>query len=258
MAELLFAALEGLRRDKSFGLLELSTWPWRRWCAGAGWTAWLTTAGTAPVTALRVAARTFRAAFATGHAIGMNLLPLLGCKHLAEAEQHAGVGFFEIGAGLGDAVNLLHDLAFVGLIFAHQRLEAQLGFFERGVQIYEGEPVLLKALVHGLALGVGELVLLDDAGLVPPAAMIAVRAHGALHGRTVRAETGATVTGSLCKACAGREERRRQSESQMHSCDLHVFLIPQRRCDAWRLFSESVVFTVCPACVFCFPALRAA
>src|SRR5579863_8876845 len=86
---------------------------WRRRVAGAR--AVRTTAMLAPdhsaaavVTAHHLAAMLFMP--------GLELLPLIGSEHLADLEEHVGIGLLEVGPRLGDLVGLRQDLRLVRVV----------------------------------------------------------------------------------------------------------------------------------------------
>ena len=80
-----------------------------------------------------------------------------------------GVFLFEIGAGLGDAVDGREDLGFVLKVRAGEIGEADLFALEVGVEVGDGGPVGLEDGVHAALLIGREVELFGGAVVVPPA-----------------------------------------------------------------------------------------
>ncbi len=76
------------------------------------------------------------------HPHRLQLLPLLGCEHLAQVEEHARVGLFQIGAGLSDGIDLGEDFGFVRLVGFDHGPEHDFLLFEVGIQIDELQAML--------------------------------------------------------------------------------------------------------------------
>ena len=110
----------------------------------------------------------------------LQLFPLVWREDFAEAEEHPGIGFFEIGARLGDGVDLVEDFVFVQIVGLQKRVQRILFFLQRGIQLLKLRAVLVEDVVHPLLLGVSEVELLRDVGIVPPAAVVSVMFRGRL------------------------------------------------------------------------------
>ena len=135
-------------------------------------------------------------------AVCLQLLPLLRRQLAANGEQEARIRLFELSAGLGDLVDLGQDLAFVGLVFAHHRLEFEFRLLHRGAKVDELLAMLQERFVHSLALCVGQLQLRYELGIVPPLSMIAVRSEGSFKRRPMVSKSRAVAraaTGPLCQ-----------------------------------------------------------
>jgi hypothetical protein len=78
--------------------------------------------------------------------------PLFGGKHSAQAEEHAGVRFFQFCSRLGHVVNLGQDLALVRLIRRKQGLHRHLLFSHSGAKIHQAGTTLLEDCLHSLLL----------------------------------------------------------------------------------------------------------
>jgi hypothetical protein len=100
--------------------------------------------------------------------LGLELRPLVGGEDAADSEEHAGVGFFELGPGAGDVIDLAQDLVGVGRIDGEHGLEQDLLLLDIGFEIDELETALLEDVVHALLLVRGERDLLGDVGILPP------------------------------------------------------------------------------------------
>lgn len=117
---------------------------------------------------------------------GLELLPLFGCKGGADVEEHARIGLLEVGTRLGDFIDLSKDLRLIGLVGGDHGLHEDFLFFEVGVEVDQIEAMLLKDGIHFLLLIAGDVELLGDVGIVPPAAELAV-VKDALHGTALEA-----------------------------------------------------------------------
>src|ERR1035437_5510773 len=131
-------------------------------CAGtagatlsAGTILWIEAALAFAACALAVAARS-------------ELGPLVRGEGGADAEEHFGVGFLEIGAGLGDLIDLGHGLRGVERIGAEHRLKQNLLLLYVGLEVDELEAALLEDAVHLFGLLGCEGEPLDDHGVLPP------------------------------------------------------------------------------------------
>lgn len=114
------------------------------------------------------------------------LLPLLRREGLAKIEQHVRIGLLEVGARLGHGIDLRKDLRFVGLVGFDHGMEQRFLLLEVGIEVDQLEPVLQKDVVHLVLLLIGEVQLLGEMRIVPPATEMAV-VKGALHGRAAEA-----------------------------------------------------------------------
>ena len=116
---------------------------------------------------------------------GLQLLPLVRSEHLPDSEEHAGIGFFKVSAGLCDGIDLAEDLRLVELVGFEHGAKENLLFLKRGVQVDQPKAMLLEDIVHLLLLVVGEADLLGDARIVPPAVL--GDAKGVFHWRSAYA-----------------------------------------------------------------------
>lgn len=74
----------------------------------------------------------------------LELPPLINGKDVADAEYESGIGFFELRAGLRDAVDLGEHSGFVGMIGIKQRSHDRFLPAEAVTQFHQTPPVLLK------------------------------------------------------------------------------------------------------------------
>lgn len=123
-----------------------------------------------------VGAETILVALGAG---SLKTLPLVRSEFGPNGEQEAGVGFFELGARLGDLVDLGKDELLAGLIGAHEGFHGDLSLFDAGVHVDEFFAMLEKDRIHAFALILSEAEFLDHGGIIPPAAGRA-RAESAL------------------------------------------------------------------------------
>src|ERR1039457_1917046 len=93
--------------------------------------------------------------------LGAQLLPLLLREDAADAQQETGIGFFELGAGLRDLVDLSQDFGLVGRVGGHQWLPGDLFPLRIGVEIDQAQAILLEDVIHLFLLVGGEGELLD-------------------------------------------------------------------------------------------------
>jgi hypothetical protein len=94
--------------------------------------------------------------------------PLVGCEDVANSEEHPGICFFELGAGLSGMVDLREDLVGVGLVCSKEWTHELLLLIEVGVQVHQLRAILLKDIVHSLLLVGGQGKFLDEVSVVPP------------------------------------------------------------------------------------------
>lgn len=192
------AALESPARRGKARLLDGAS---RRWSGRLG-------AGTVAEAAFRTRGRRGRllcaahatrtvapgAAGAAGAALGaeaLDLFPLLGGELAADGEQVARVGFFELGAGLGNFVDLGEDFGLVGLLVADERGELKLCFLEIGAEVNEGFAMLEEDGIELLLLRIGKVEAGGDPGVIPPVAHDAVAVEGMFKGGPVTVESPA-------------------------------------------------------------------
>lgn len=148
---------------------------------------------------------------------GLEFGPLVRGENGADAEEHAGMRFFELGAGLSGVVDLREDLIGVRLIGGEHGAHLGLLLFEAGAQVHELRAVLLKDVIHALLLVGGKVQLLDQIRIVPPDAgraeadftpRAAVRIHAAVSRGAGRRGTAVGLLGD----CQGSSECCEQSK----------------------------------------------
>ena len=178
-----------------------------------------------PVVALPASARTTFAPLPLATlllvllAIGLKLLerlPLVRGELGADGEKETRIGFLQLGASGSDLVDLRQNLAFVGLVVAHQGLHLELSLLEVGVEVNQLFTMREQRGVELLALRVGELERVNNLGIVPPAAVIALGAHGLFEGRPVLTKAGAASTTAHAPAGALSQRGRRQQSRNNH------------------------------------------
>lgn len=155
-------------------------------------------------------------------AIGLKLLqrlPLVGCQLGANAEQETRIGFFELSPSGSDLVDLRHNLGFVRLVVAHQGLHLELGLLQIGMEVNQSFAMREHRRVHLLALGVSELERINDLGVVPPAAVVALGAHRLFKGRAVlsKARSHAATAAHASAGALGQCGRRQQNRCNRHA-----------------------------------------
>lgn len=95
---------------------------------------------------------------------------LVGVHLFANLQEHVGVDFLELGAGLGDAVDLGEEGRFVGLRRCGERCHPRLDLLEGLEASRESRSILLKDRVHARLLVGTELEASGEAVVIPPAA----------------------------------------------------------------------------------------
>jgi len=100
----------------------------------------------------------------------LELGPLVRGKDGADAEEHLGVRLLEIGARLGELINLSENLVRVWGVGIEHWVEEKLLTLDVRLQVDELETALLENVVHLLLLVGGDADLLDEHGVLPPEA----------------------------------------------------------------------------------------
>ena len=176
-----------------------------------------------------------RTAGAFAEATVAELGPLVGGEHAANAEQHLGVGLLQVGAGLGDLIDLGRGLGDVQRVRAEHGFQHHLRLFKAGLQVDELEAALLEDVVHLLGLVSGEGEALDDHGVLPPHAFGAdVEAHAAAFLRTPM-ETAARAAAEaamhhLGAAAALGHSALHHSRTALHGWATHAGVGGRSRC----------------------------
>ena len=130
---------------------------------------------------------------------------MIGREDGANAEQHFGVPFLQIGAGVGNLVNLRLGFGGVQRIGAEQGLQHHFLLLHVGPEIDELEAALLEDAVHVLDLVGRKREPLHDHGVPPPhslgadveAALLA--AESASHVAAIRHAGAAEVAGAVAR-----------------------------------------------------------
>jgi len=154
-------------------------------------------------------------------AIGLKLLkrlPLVRCELGADAEQETRIGLFELSPSGSDLVDLRQNLGFVRLVVAHQGLHLQLGLLQIGMEVNQPFAMREQRGVHLLALSISELERVNNLGVIPPAAVVALGTHRLFKGRPVLSKAGSPAAWSHAAARAlSQRGRRKQNGSNRKS-----------------------------------------
>src|ERR1043165_329048 len=103
-----------------------------------------------------------------------------------DIEQHAGMTFFQLSAGLGDTVDLRQNFVVVWRIGADQRLHDGFFFLYRSEQIDQIQKTCVKHVVHFFLLISRDRKFLREVRVIPPAS-------GRAHAQAIWS-TGATMS----------------------------------------------------------------